>query len=189
MAGLPGTGKTYTAGRLVTSLKDFSYLNVENARKAFGLDPYSVNGSPDYDEYIERICSSISNGRRFLFDMSSSTYEVREHYYKWAKYIGEPLLLIKTQCLEATAKTRIIPQLYAGNTVLSPNDSATCDTLTDKLEDLSLDLERPENNHVSMITYNTEIHKVDEIKVRDDMYHFVQSIKSILFSSQLESRH
>jgi len=156
MAGLPGTGKTTTAKKLVTNLNDYVFLSQNDLRRKRGMKKM-----PKAQEEILRETDIITanllrEGRGVVFDSVNRYAFRRNHMYGIASSCGKNAILLECICSEKKAKERMQARDNSDGLLSDPNDPRVYDRLAALWEEIRDDFKYPGNNHISYVTFNTE---------------------------------
>jgi predicted kinase len=109
--GLPGSGKSYFAGRLAKSL-DAIYVNSDIERiKLIRQRRYTFSEKMMvYDRMFELMVTAVMDGKSIVLDATFYLKSIRNRFIQKATELGQTALFI-----EVTAKTETIKKDYPKN--------------------------------------------------------------------------
>lgn len=106
--GLPGSGKSYFAGRLAKSL-DAIYVNSDIERKKL-LNQRSYTFSEKmmvYDRMFELMVTAVMDGKSIVLDATFYLKNIRNRFIQKATELGQTALFIEVTAKSETIKKRL----------------------------------------------------------------------------------
>ena len=108
LSGLPGTGKSYFARKLVQRVP-FLVLESDRLRKSLVPDPKYTRGE---HARVFAACHMLleeflGEGRRVLLDATNLTEQYRQPVYRMADQVSAPLVIIRFTAPEQTVRKRL----------------------------------------------------------------------------------
>ncbi len=190
--GLPGSGKSTSAKRLVETLPRYILHHRTDMYEQLGISPFNKTAyTPDEEKkinaYFRPILKELLDGKNLLTDAIGATQSIREWPYQMATNYNKELLAIWHDLPSEIAHERI--QNRPDRHIISErdfmhNDPLLRDKFESKWSNPLQDLDNPAYSHVSMIKYNTHTQKIERVRVSLTLNNFVDKVEEILLSSQ-----
>lgn len=161
ICGLSGTGKTFSSKIIKEKLKTYVPINLGMFREQLGITTYSRKDTPKLLAMaIEQIEINHHQGLGSILDANLKTNDLRQCFYDLAEHLGISVILIETTCSDQVAVQRMAYRKQV-TTAENPTEKTVYFTQKKCWQDLSLDMN---NNHVTFISFDTEIKKANVIK-------------------------
>ncbi len=182
LCGLSGTGKTYTTQILTEQLQNYQLLGPGQVRQQLGITTYSRKDTPKIlAKIIEQIEQNHQSNIGSILDANLKSVDVRQFFYDLAKHLKEEVIVIEHLCSQETAHKRM--QERSQTTLAENPKNPKVHELQKKVwQDTQLDLELVENNHVSLIRFDTEKNDITKIKINPQTNLFIMQLISNLIN-------
>ncbi|MBS3094690.1 ATP-binding protein [Candidatus Pacearchaeota archaeon] len=178
MAGLPGTGKSTLASKLVDSLENYDLYSLLNIRRDLGHKKYnSYQNEKVFTEMYRRMQSSLVQDKNVIVDSTHTTVNSRRDSYEIALKNNANALIIECFCLEEEAKLRIKKRPKNEGIIMEPRNPRVYDKLKDRMIKIDLD-ELP--GGVSYVKYNSETSEFEKVKIEPELMFFIDKLESIV---------
>ena len=182
LCGLSGTGKTYTSNILKNKLPNYHLLGPGQVRQQLGITSYSRKDTPKIlANIIEQIEKNHQNNIGSILDANLKSVDVRQFFYDLAKHLSEEVIVIEHSCSEKIAHRRMQERTQTTKAE-NPKNKKVHELQKKVWQDTLLDLELPENNHVSLIRFDTEKNNIHKLRVNNSTSLLVKEITSYLIT-------
>lgn len=183
MAGLPGTGKTVTAEKLLGGLENYKLVSQNEIRRNMGIKKMPKTQETVLREIDIETAELLRKGKGVIFD-SVNRYLFRRHQmYGVASCCGKQVLTLECVCSEDEAKRRMKyerKRKKGDRLIKDPIDPRVYDKLASLWEPIFYDFRYPGEDHVSYITYDTEKNKIYRRTISRGIGRFLNKIEKIL---------
>ncbi len=180
LAGLPGTGKTTSAKKLVENFGGYELIIQNDLRRSLGMKKLGKTQERVLRTLDKRVNECLSDGCGVIID-SVHRYLFRRHQlYGIASGCGTNVITIETKCSEEEAKRRMLARQSSDNLLSDPRSSKVYHRISQLWEEIDLDFKYPGENHVSYMIYDTEKNQIYKKRVTLGMKSFVDKIKYTL---------
>ncbi len=183
ITGAPGTGKSTTARELEVSLEAFIGHSLYQVRRDLGHKRYMPKRKEEvFEELMRRVSSSLDQEESVILDTAVARANGRQRIYDLAAEYEVGVLVLECTCSPKEAKRRIRNR--------PKNDGFYCESRKPVVytkfmervstEPITQDILKPENAHLSYVTFDTENYSLSEQKVLHSARGLVNRIASIL---------
>lgn len=186
IAGLPGTGKTIAAKKLVQVLKEYILIDQNELRRKQGMKKMPKNQDEILRQIDRMTAISLNNKSGVIID-SVHRYSFRRHQlYGVASGCGAEVLLIECVCSSEEAKKRMRKRPNSDGLLSDPNNTEVYDRLAASWEDVTaVDFKYAGADHVSYIQYNSEKNELEHNILQKGMKPLFEKVKKALTESPL----
>ncbi len=187
LAGLPGTGKTTLAKKLIKNLGDFELIDQNELRRIDGMKKMPKKQDRILRQ-IDRMAAEFLNNNRGVIVDSVHRYGFRrQQLYGVASACGTEVLLIECVCSSREAKKRMMARFKSDGLLSDPNNTKVYDKLANLWEDvITYDFKYHGSDHVSYITYNSETNQIKAKILQHSMKQDFNMIKDLLVGEKNE---
>jgi len=182
--GFSGAGKTFNSSYLVQGLKDYVIVGPGMIRKELGIKNWSRKDTPlAISKVIEKIEELNKIGKGAIVDANMRSSDLRQFYYDLAKFLGIEVITIEFYCEEQECKRRMSNRTYLK--IEDPNDTKFYDQQKTIWQSPELDIrDILENEHVSVLRYDTLNQRPTIIKATEKSKELIQRIINILLNKE-----
>ena|SRR3989344_972005 len=182
MAGLPGTGKSTAAQRLLSELTDYKEIENNAVRRKLGMQETSkLDQNRDritLDTINKMIAEHLNGGEGVLLDSVHRFKNRRQEIYDIAARSGKNILVLECICSEEEAKRRMLQRPDNKGLIRDPRDTSVYDRLAGEWEAIEEDIIKYKD--VSHLKYDTQRNSLMRMHVAEGARQLVQRIESIL---------
>lgn len=175
--GLMGSGKTTLSKFFLEKMPNYERFNTDEVRRILGKTSFDRKDTPIVNEYMySRARNLIESGNGIMFDSAYKLKEAREKIYEIGREFNIPILIIVCFCSQETVIKRISSREKKDDLHNPTNDPNVYLEYAKIWEPPFLDLEEPKNDHLSLIRINTELNKLEIIKISEKGYNSIKEI-------------
>lgn len=188
ICGLPGTGKTSLAAKLIKALPDFILIDQTQVRRRFGeknIPARERDGdSKSLDCAVRKIDRMIGeafrSGQDIIYESANRFSSRRHQVYGIASSWDAEVLVLEAVCPEEIAKARMKKRPEGDNLLSDPNNPAVYDKHKREWQNvLEVDYDAG-LSYVSYARYDSSQNRFQVVVERDEARNLISKIKQIL---------
>ena len=180
LAGLPGTGKSTVASKIVRGLNGYEVVSQNEIRRKFGIRRMPKTQEKTLRTIDRMTCDLLKAGKGVIFDSVNRFLFRRQQIYGIAAGCGANVVTLETVCSEREAKRRIGMRNKSDRLLSDPYRTEVYDRLQGEWEPIIEDYKHPGEDHVSYVVYDSEKNTFKRIKITKGMKGFLTRIEKIL---------
>jgi predicted kinase len=167
--GLMGSGKTTLSNYYSKRIPEYIKIDRDEVRRILGIKVFDRKDTDKVNEHTySKTREIIRDGKGVMLDSAYYSKEARERVYKIGNEFNIPILIVECICKPETSISRISSRPPKDGLHKPTNDPEVYHEYAKKWESPLIDLDCPENNHVSLIRINTDENRIERIKIREE---------------------
>jgi len=184
LCGMPGTGKSAAAKKLLVHLKNFTVINQNEIRRRHGYKKMPKTFDFVLREIDRIIAIHLNLNQGVIFDSVNRRTSRRHQVYGVASCCGAKVITLEIVCPEEIAKRRISERPKGDGLLSDPNDPRVYDKLQADSDPVEVDFKHPGQEHVSYVQFDSETNKLTKKIVAKGAGGFIDNIRKILESKK-----